>query len=365
MNSLPHFDKIFVEKGSEHYRVTRTLLQNYPSISPQTVLSSREVFIDLPKTSADPIGDGKKQLFIGKQNGSFLKKCPGTKNMVCCNYYVLNIATHCSLNCSYCILQEYFQNNPLLKVFANIEDCFLEIDSLIRSGPKGIFRIGMGEYTDSLALDEVTGFSNDLISYFQGKKNLILELKTKTVNISNLLKYENVGNIVVAWSVNPNTIIECEEEGAAKLEERLDAASACMEKGYKIAFHFDPIILYKGWEKEYRETVENIFKQVNPETILWISLGGFRYRPALKNIIRERFPGNRLLAGEFVLCEDGKMRYLKHLRVEAYSKITKWIKNHGPSLKVYLCMESPEVWRQVFNKTPQCEEKLDLLFDDD
>ncbi len=365
MKKLPLIEKIYVEKGAESYKITNSLLQSFHPIIPQTVSNAEEAFADLAKTSEDPIGEGKKRLFIGKQNGAFLKKCPGTKKMVCCNYYVLNIATQCSLNCSYCILQEYFQNNPILKVFCNIQDCFAEIDQLTHSKPKGIFRIGTGEFTDSLALDEAAGFSSELIPYFQGKENLILELKTKTTKIANLLKHKNVGNIAIAWSLNPDPIIEREEEGADKLEDRLDAARACQENGYKIAFHFDPIILYPGWENGYRDTVQKIFERINPEKIVWISLGGFRYRPSMKNMIRERFPESGLLVGEQVLCEDGKMRYLKSLRVEAYRKIAGWIKSHGPSLRVYLCMESPEMWRKVFKKAPMCQEKDDLLFDDE
>ena len=344
--------------------MTETLLRHYPSVVPQTVCGGDEAFQNLARISTDPLGEGKKRLFIGRQQGKFLKKCPGTRHMVCCNYYVLNIGSQCVLDCSYCILQEYFQNNPVLKVFCNIRDSFPEMEALVKTRPQGIFRIGTGEFTDSLALDEVAGFSHELIPFFSGKKNLMLELKTKTTKIANLLRYEDVGNIVVAWSLNPDGVVEGEEEGAPPLAERLEAARACAERGYKIAFHFDPLILCQGWEEEYRDVVEGIFQKIPSSRIVWISMGGFRFRPALKSIIRQRFPESRLLTGEYVLCEDGKMRYPRPLRVHVYGKMLGWIRRHAPSLRVYLCMESQEVWRRVFNKVPRCGERPDLLFDE-
>lgn len=364
MKTLPQINHIFVEEGSSDYEITKNLLHKYPQITPKIVSNGTEAFMDLGKISADPIGEGKKRLFIGRQKGVFLKKCPGTKNMVCCNYYVLNLATQCSLDCSYCILQEYFQNNPVLKVFCNIEDCFPEIESLIQARPKGTLRIGTGEFTDSLALDEIAGFSNALIPFFLGKKNLILELKTKTTRIANLLRHKNASNIVIAWSMNPDPVIQCEEGGASTVEERIEAACECMGKGYRIAFHFDPVILYEGWEEGYKETVKRIFQRLEARKIVWISVGGLRYRPALKEVIRERFPKSKLLTGEHLMGEDGKMRYLKSLRVNAYRKIVGWIKSHNPSVRVYLCMESQEIWRKVFNMVPECRGKPDMLFDD-
>jgi len=364
MHPVPPITKIYVQEGCEQLAMTRNILRNYPCVTPRVITRGADAYRDLRATAADPIGEGKKRLFIGRQQGAFLKKCPGTRNMLCCNYYILNLATQCSLNCSYCILQEYFQNNPVLKIFCNIRDSFKELDALSRSRPGGTFRIGTGEYTDSLALDEIAGFSTELIPFFMKRKNLILELKTKTTKIANLLQYQDADNVVVAWSLNPDPVVEQEEEGAAKVRERLEAASVCARRGYKIAFHFDPLILYQGWAGDYQKTVEEIFQWVDPQDIAWISLGTLRFRTGLKEIVRERFPESALLKGEFVPCADGKMRYLKSRRVEAYRKMTAWIKAHAPGPRVYLCMESREVWQRVFHRVPRCQKNLDLLFDD-
>jgi hypothetical protein len=38
-----------------------------------------------------------------------------------------------------------------------------------------------------------------------------------------------------------------------------------------------------------------------------------------------------------------------------YRKMLGWIRPLAPTTKVYLCMESREVWQQVFGFAPSCE----------
>jgi spore photoproduct lyase len=135
-----------------------------------------------------------------------------------------------------------------------------------------------------------------------------------------------------------------------------------MEKGYLIGFHFDPIILYPGWEEKYQAVVRAIYSSLNPDRIMWISLGGFRYPKFLKPIIRERFPQSKILYGELLPGPDGKFRYLKSLRIEMYRKIVDWIRAYNPGQFIYLCMESPEVWKKVFGFYPATRNELDRLF---
>jgi spore photoproduct lyase len=159
-------------------------------------------------------------------------------------------------------------------------------------------------------------------------------------------------------------MIEEEETRTAPLEERMDAAKKCQEKGYPIGFHFDPIIYHEGWEKGYQETILSLFKRIDPKRVIWISLGGFRYPPQLKAIAKERFPNTRIFLGELFPGRDGKFRYLKEIRVEMYQKMAEWLKDVDPSLFVYLCMESQEVWEKVFGWSPQNNQHLTHMFEE-
>jgi spore photoproduct lyase len=97
---------------------------------------------------------------------------------------------------------------------------------------------------------------------------------------------------------------------------------------------------------------------VDYKKIAWLSRGVLRETPALKRVMRSRFSSTRLLSGEQVPCPDGKLRYFQPLRVNMYRKMLEWILRSAPTAFVYLCMESKEVWRQVFGFAPSCEKEL-------
>ncbi len=322
-----------------------------------------EALADLAHSSRR-VDVGKKILYLTTQKRAIFQKMPGApKGLICCNYYVINFATNCHLDCSYCILQEYLENNPFITFFVNSDDLLAELDQVFSEDPRRVYRVGTGEFTDSLAMDELTEFSKIVVPFFASRPNATLELKTKADTIEQFVNLDHRGNTSVAWSVNPPPLSPVKEPKTATLDERLRAAAWCRQAGFTIGFHFDPIILYSEWEKEYHQVVERLFDVVKPQNISWISLGGFRYTPALKPIIRQRFPHSRILGGEFVTCADGKMRYLKPLRVQIYTSMLAKIKRYGRHIPVYLCMDSKQVWQRVYGWTPNCDRDLTHVFD--
>lgn len=305
----------------------------------------------------------KHFLHLVAYKGQFLKPCPGTTEHICCGYQILNVGTGCPINCSYCILQSYF-NQPGLRVFANIEDGLKEVLKRIDSEPNRIFRVGTGEFTDSLALDPIVGWAKLLIPHFSSRKNVILELKTKTDHIQGALNCHSRDRIVISWSLNSPVIVSREEHGAASLRRRLKAARSCQAEGFAIGFHFDPLIYYPGWREDYLRTLELMDKLLEPKGIIWISLGSFRFMPQLKYIIWRRHPRSIVTKGEFIPGRDGKMRYFKPIRVELYSFMREQLEQWSQDLGLYLCMESPDIWETSMGWNPGNTESLSAYLDD-
>jgi spore photoproduct lyase len=144
-----------------------------------------------------------------------------------------------------------------------------------------------------------------------------------------------------------------EERKAATFEERLAAAVQCQKWGYRLGFHFDPLIYYDEWESEYREVVKEIFCAIDPRNVVWISLGSLRFTPHLRDSIREHYPESKLPYGEFVPGHHGKLRYFRPIREEMYRKMKSWIHEAAPQVLVYLCMESRLVWERSFGAYPR------------
>jgi spore photoproduct lyase len=355
-------EKIYIDEKAEKDWVTQTILKVLSQISVERIRDKRALiqqFLSLP----DPLGMGKKNLLITRFYGRRLKPCPGTTNHICCGYYVINAITNCPMDCSYCVLQEYL-NNPFLTLYSNWDDLLQEIEIFISKSSQPFLRLGTGELSDSLVLDPIFPLSHRLIPFFANKSNGILELKTKSAEVDHLLHLNHQGKTVISWSLNPNQIIEKEEKRTASLKERIDAAVKCQENGYPLGFHFDPIIYYESWEKGYQEVISSLFNRIDSKRVIWISLGGFRYPPKLKTIVKERFPKTRIFLGELFPGKDAKFRYFREIRVEMYRKMVRWLKEVNSDLFIYLCMESKEVWEEVFGWSPSNSGHLNHLFNE-
>ena len=329
---------------------------------PVTVLKDREqpeIFGQYP----DNLTRGKHHLLLDRNRGRFFKPCPATREYTCCEYQVLNIGMGCPMDCVYCILQAYL-NNPWISFFVNIEDLFVELDQAFSEQPDTFFRIGTGEFTDSLALDSLTRLSPRLVNYMRDKQQAVLELKSKSVVIDNLEGLDHGGRTVVAWSLNSPEVMEQEEIRTASFAERLAAAVRCADWGYRLAFHFDPIIWHDGWQEGYRATIRTLFATVPAEQIAWISLGALRYLPSLKAIAGRRFPSSTFFYEEFIDGLDGKARYFRSQRVEMYKVFADELAKYAaPSTCIYFCMESDTVWQEVFGFIPEEKGGLRAMLD--
>ena len=303
----------------------------------------------------------KRQLFVTMGRGTRVKPCPGSRGRICCGYWVINAMLHCPMDCHYCVLQSYL-SLPALTIDVNEEEIQQEIRYRLARREGHICRFGTGELGDSLVHDTLTGFSKRMVPFFAETKNGILELKTKTAAIENLEGLDPKGHTVVSWSLNPPEIIRRVEPGTASLSRRIAAAHRCQEMGYWIGFHLDPVIWFEGWEMAYQRVIERLAEVIDPKRVIWISLAGFRYTRAQKEMIRQRFRHTPLFAGEFFRDEDGKFRYLRRERITSYRKIIKWLREWSPDLFIYYCMENRRVWEETFSNPPRHTGELDERF---
>ncbi|MGC9194269.1 MAG: SPL family radical SAM protein [Syntrophobacteraceae bacterium] len=332
--------KIIAESAVAQSALLETLRKNLPDASLQIV--------DRIGDSSGPCPDVVEVVDF---RGKFLKSCPGTRCYNCCGYKILHLGTQCSIDCSYCILQAYL-NQPNLRLFGNLDEMFSELSGFLAQNSVGLHRIGTGEFTDSLLLDPFTGITRLIVPFFAKTPNAVLELKTKTDFIQNLKGLDHGGHTIVAWSLNPEEIQMREEPLSATISQRLEAARACAAQGYFLAFHFDPIIDYARWQSGYAQVIERLFEAVEPSRIVWISLGALRFMPDLKPIIKVRHPSSRIIYGEFIRGLDSKLRYFRDIRAEFYAFLADKIRRLDPSLCVYLCMESDDIWRDSLGFCP-------------
>jgi spore photoproduct lyase len=341
--------KLFINLQIADHPVTRSIRSRL-KLPAETVQNSRQVY-EAVSSAPDPVQQGKETLYLTRNRGAFFKKCPGTRHYTCCDYQILHIGSFCHMDCTYCVLQTYF-HPPILQYFVNHEDLMAELDAVLKKSANKISRIGTGEFTDSLIWESWTNLSPLLVHRFAAQKHAVLELKTKTTAVERLQNLNHNHKTIAAWSLNTNHIIRTQERATASLNARFKAAARCEARGYPLAFHFDPLILYAGCQDDYTRVIEQLYSEVSADNIVWISLGTLRFPPAIKTVIQNRFPDSKIIYEEFIKGPDGKMRYFKPLRIELYRKVVECIRDHSPDTVVYLCMEDDEVWQKSMGFIP-------------
>lgn len=322
---------IFIENLSLNSEIANCVKEKFPKAKFTTFTGK------FPKLK-ESYSERKKNLIIYTEKFDFLKPCPCTKGANCCGYNLINLGFGCLYECNYCFLQQY-QNLPAIALPSNISDFLTKIPTAtFRRGHFNYIRLGSGEFTDSLLFDDITNYSTNIINFFKNRQEMF-EFKTKSVNIDNLLKLPPQKNIVVGWSVNPQNIISKVEPLTPTLKERLAAAAKIAKYGYKVAFHFDPVIIHKNWKENYKSVIDEIEANIPKENIVWISIGTLRFNRELKKFIECRFPQNIILDEDFYLSFDGKMRYSEEERKEVYNFLKPLLEKTFPQTVVYLCME--------------------------
>ena len=361
---IKHFEKIFIAEKSAGTALAQRILDIFPADKIEFVSEAPYANIKGDLTS-EQFERSKKQLYIKPFEGTFFRRCPGSsqkKTLTCCNYYVLNLGSQCNMNCSYCYLQSYLKA-PVMMMYSNLDQALQELDEMATLHPNLPYRVGTGEVIDSLSLDPLSLFSRELIAFFKKYPKWTLEFKTKSDKVDQFLDCDHAGNVVVSWSINAPSIIQSEEHGTATLEERLFAAEKCVQKGFQIAFHIDPLIYHPDWKKNYQELLDQVQSRFTPQQVNVISVGALRFQPEQRHLMRERFGMNSFVtSAEMFASEGNKLRYDFHLRQEMYDFVLGSFKKHDPKWKIFLCMETPETWISSYDKTPMQIDPLKDFF---
>src|ERR1700682_3258821 len=346
-------DEIVIEDGCRQSALAARIIGAVPpEVAVSYVADGREGARPLEGVG-DSFGAGKRRMLIMRRRAPFLMACPAwSSEFACCGYLVLTLASNCPMDCSYCFLQEYLADNPGFHVYANYPDAFDELERVRRRAPVRGLRVATDELADSLAFDRLTGISRDLVEFCAPREGLLLELKTKTDEIDNLLTVDPRGRTLVSWTLAPPQVFARSEKGTAPPAARLAAARRVLATGYKVGFHLDPVIAYPEAERDYLALLDDLFDTISPSRIAFISLGGLRMTPALRAIARRRHPHDPLLCGEEVLAPDGRYRTFTPLRVGLLRALEGRIAAASATIPRYLCMEPPSIHRRVLGHGP-------------
>jgi spore photoproduct lyase len=303
-----------------------------------------ETLIDDPRIL---LGGSRGQggtLFLMRHRGAFVKDFPTTPHSPPCGEKYIITMLNCPYACSYCYLQSYLDHGSLV-LFTDSERMKEEVArSISRDAPK---RITTGEMSDSLALDELTGTTLDLLPLFDGTGTLF-EVRTKSSRIDHIVRASGVmegrANLVITWTLGPAGMIGREESGTASLTERIEAMGRALRAGLRAGVRFDPVVPHYADMKSYGSLIGEIARVARGGRIDRFEIGALRFPPGLIERIRSRNPRSALLRGEYVRDGEGKLRLYRPARVAIYRELALLIRERFPGVPIELSMESGDVW---------------------
>ncbi|MCX7632449.1 MAG: hypothetical protein N2Z22_03845 [Turneriella sp.] len=281
----------------------------------------------------------ERDAIVAVKRGSLVKEAPPAYGFGqdARHYYFVH-AYNCIYECEYCYLQGYF-SSPDLVFFVNHSEVMAEMARVMKEQPSPVW-FHAGEFSDSLALSHISGELPLYWDFFAQHPQAFLELRTKSVNLSVLRHLPPLPNTIVSFSLSGQRQAEHFDHGTPPVPRRLQAMAKLARLGFRLAVHFDPIIFAPDFAQDLEQVIIALRDSVGFTNIDYVSVGVVRFARDVFRRLEENYPDSPILARHFIPAHDGKMRYIRPLRLFILETAISLLKKYGyPEQKIYLCME--------------------------
>jgi spore photoproduct lyase len=279
-----HFSHIYIERQAFEYPDTELVLSRFPHAVRITINNYKEVFnrpnqrFQLQKSSMKLILAVKKDRFLYEGSEQ-------VQNFDHSHVYYNSLILNCLYNCDYCYLQGMYPSGNIV-VFVNHEDFVAATKEKLRSNP---MYLCISYDTDLLAFENIVPFCSRWIKLASEEPDITIEIRTKSANYKSISHLKPVNNIILAWTVSPQPVIESYEKDTPSLQSRLNAIGAAINDGWKVRLCFDPVIRTERWREDYTQCIEIVMRTLPAHQLHDISVGVFRMNSNyLQRIQRQR-----------------------------------------------------------------------------
>jgi DNA repair photolyase len=273
----------------------------------------------------------------------------------------------CGLGCRACFLMltHRIKRDPSRHLLYENVDDFLHASEkwLLHPDRRRQHTLGVGiDRSDSLLYEGVVPHVRNLAPIFANqqsnpqKNKLILLTKTANTHYLSDIHPDHRSQIVVSFSLNPESIADLwegkwpdtNERITPPIGRRLEAVKYAQDLGFEVRVRVDPILTPDGWEDAYASFFAEV-KQTGVNFQYW-TLGTYREKNPQLDAWRERWG---LLPMEWQpsdeeLVKDGTHRHLQEQRrIEIYGEAARLIRREFPMARISLCKETHTVRKVV------------------
>lgn len=265
------FTRIYVETGVFDASMTQQILARFPGLPVIPIRHYKDVFCqsrqDFTRQKKEP-----SLLLAANRSTRFYPGAPVCQSFHEEHFLYTSCIMNCIYDCDYCYLQGMYPSGNLV-VFVNTEDYFTELEALLLKHP---VYLCCSYDSDLTALSGLFPHAEQFVRFAAGHPALRLELRTKCAAIPFLRRLPAVKNVIPAFTVSPQELIDRFEHFTPSLTARLRAAKEAANRGFSVRLCIDPVLDVPGAVLLYQALVETIFTVLSPGDITDISLGVFR-----------------------------------------------------------------------------------------
>ena len=259
------------------------------------------------------------------------------------HFYYTSCMMNCIYDCEYCYLKGMYPSANIV-VFVNLEDIFANVEQMLVRRP---LYLCVSYDTDLLALEHTAGYAsawNRFAAAHPGR--LKIEIRTKCADRHFFEHQEPLSNVIYAFTLSPQAVVECFEHHTPSLKARLDQAAAAVRAGFLVRLCFDPMIYVSGWRRHYDEMLEQVFCVIPPEKLVDVSVGSFRIPQDYLKKMRRRQPGSAAAWFPYEL-ENGYYHYPKELMEQMERYLVSRLQEAVPEEKIFVWTHPPQASKKA------------------
>jgi len=325
------FSHIYVEKKILNNKNTLEILSKFKDVKIIEIDNYKEVFssnnqdFHLQKL-------GQKLILASNKPNMIYEGAVVCENFENDNFYYTSSIINCVYDCEYCYLQGVYSSGNIV-IFVDIESVFEEVEELYNK-LKTLY-LCVSYDTDLLAIENICGFSEKWYYFIEDKKDLKIELRTKSGNIDKFLNLKPLNNFIIAFTLSPENLALKNEKYTASFKNRVNAIKELQEKGWKVRICIDPLIYSDNFEKNYSQMIEYLFNEIDKEKVIDVSIGVFRISKEYLKKMRNQNQNSEILYYPFE-CIDGVYTYSDKIKSYMINFIKEQFLKYIDKRKIYI-----------------------------
>lgn len=271
IDDLIDIQQIYLEPEVVNYKRGQEILAKYPNAERIEVASHWKIpeLHGFQGSVDDWIKIKRHVLVLGIKKSLSVR--PNTRSA---NFIAPFESNGCTMSCSYCYVPRRKGYANPITLYVNIQE---SIQYLRKHAAKQGYKIipdevdaqhwvyEIGEGGDCSVDAAICDNVKDLVNLFKELPNSKVTFATKFVN-RELLTYNPQGKTRIRFSLMPHKMSKLVDVRTSPIGDRIEVMNDFVDAGYEVNVNFSPVIIYEGWEEDWRLLFEELNDTLNEKT---------------------------------------------------------------------------------------------------